>query len=280
MDPCVPSAQQPTRLRRASTLFAFVALIVCNTGFVCASRVERLEQQVLALEAQQQEMQRISNKRSTELVDLVLRAEQAATDLKEQITIINKQSKGTVIELSGTVDRLSDDLRKLRGEVERVNQDVLSTQALVQDIAGSLNFGSSGTAVKLPEGADALLTFADDKLKAKEFAAAEVAYKAFGSRYKDDKRIDQAILGEGKALIGLKQHNRARQVLQGVLRLKNTSKLAPEAVYLIGTSSITLGDCKNARTFLNTLAKQKSSFSADAKARLKDIQDGNVSCKN
>lgn len=253
------------RRKRLEFLFCIVFFFTTMPGFVCASRVERMEAKQEALSAQFVEIQKRMNNDQAQISAMALGAEEKVQKLEELQSKLSGLLQNNVIDFSSELEQLQKEIQALRGDLQREQALVARNQQVLVSIAESLNFDTSGQALQLPEDKAAHFALAQQKYAAQEWAPAETAFREFVARYPSDPLAEEAWLRQGEALIELGQHQSARRVLQQFVQKYQQSKFGKQAVFLVGKSSLAVGDCDTANSMLKYLKQVHPKYASELK---------------
>jgi TolA-binding protein len=241
-------------------LWLLLATLPWLPGFVCASRVERLEAESEALKLQFVEIQQRMNTDQTQFTEMLLRADDKLGKIEEFQRKLDDLFKTNTVDFSTELQTMRSEIQSMRGEVQTAQMQTAKHTEALAAIGQMLNISTTGTAVALPATPDEHFKLAEDKLAAAQFADAEVAFREFTVRYPEEPRAETAMLKQGEALFELKQFNDCRIVLQALLKKNARTKHTERAVYLMGMASVELKDCKVAKQFVDYLKDAGSSY--------------------
>ncbi len=247
-------------IRRAWALWLLLAVLPILPGFVCASRVERLEAESEALKLQFVEIQQRMNTDQTQITEMILRADEKLGKIEEFQQKLDGLFKSNTVDFSTELQTLQGELQTMRGDLQTAQMQLSNNTEALKAIGQMLNVSTTGQAVALPATADEHFKFAEEKLAAAQFAEAEVAFREFSTRYPEDTRAETAMLKQGESLFELKQFNDCRIVLQALVKKNPRTKNIERAVYLMGVSSVELKDCPVAKQFVDYLKDISSSY--------------------
>jgi TolA-binding protein len=253
-------------------LWLLVALLPWLPGFVCASRVERLEAESEALKLQFVEIQQRMNNDQTQFTEMLLRADDKLGKIEEFQRKLDTLFKSNTVDFSTELQAMRGEVQSMRGELQTAQAQAARHGEALATIGQMLNVSMTGQTVTLPKTADEHFKFAEDKLVAAQFADAEVAFREFSTRYPSDPRAESAMLKQGEALYELKQYNDSRIVLQALLKKNQKTKHAERAVFLMGMASVELKDCQVAKQFVDYLRDAGSTYHGK-------LKQAHASCK-
>ncbi|MCB5190546.1 tetratricopeptide repeat protein [Methylobacillus arboreus] len=198
---------------------------------------------------------------------------QAALDeLKKSQQALETRSQG-MLDLMGQIDRLNQEISRLKGELEVVNHNVENTQQRQRDLYAD----TDGRLRKLEEGgvpasangsegegaADAAGN--GDNPEARDLEAAKAlaasgkfkeafdAYSKFLQAHPGSPLVPDALLGLGSAQFSLKNYKASINTQQKLVSQYGNSDKVPDALFSIANSQIQLSEVDNAKKTLHSL---------------------------
>lgn len=207
------------------------------------------------------------NQATKATLDAIQKNQQA---LEQRVSKIETTLKSQgLVDLLGQVDRLNQELSKVKGQLEVVTHDIEVTQQRQKDLYTDVD----GRVRKLESGAPAANapamanTAANNVATANAPAPTAAAPVAESSSEQKDFDAAQALTKAGK-------HKDAFDAYDKFLQTYPNSKNAPEAMYLLGYSQFSLKNYKAAIATQQKLIKQfpESSKQADAYFNIANAQ--------
>lgn len=213
----------------------------------------------------------------------------ALAELKKSQQALETKSQG-MLDLMGQIDRLNQEISRLKGELEVVNHNVENTQQRQRDLyadtdgrlrkleeggvpATAQNGGDEGNAQAAANGDS---PEARDLEAAKAFAASgkfKEAFDAYGKflqRYPGSPLTADALLGLGSAQFSLKNYKASINTQQKLISQHANSDKVPDAMFSIANSQIQLSDVEGAKKTLRGLLEKfpNHELAPSAKRRL------------
>lgn len=192
-------------------------------------------------------------------------------ELKKSQQALEVKSQG-MLDLLGQIDRLNQEISRLKGDLEVVNHNVDNIQQrqrdLYADTDGRLRkLEESGVAASQPgqdgqgaaEGGQAAspeaaeLDAAKALLGAGKFKEAFDAYSKFLQAHPGSRQAPEALLGLGSAQFSLKNYKASISTQQKLITLHPDSDKVPDAMFSIANSQIQLSDVDGAKKTLRSL---------------------------
>ncbi|MDX9722338.1 MAG: tetratricopeptide repeat protein [Myxococcota bacterium] len=254
-------------------LFGLLFVTLFAPGFVCASRVERVEGEVDALRAQFVEIQQRVNNEQTQLSEMIVRADLKLAELEELQRKANELLTRNSVDLSLQIENQRNELAELRGRLDGIDRNVSLLSKEVQGIIASL--GSVGSsAVLLPTESEPLFTFAQQREGEKNWAEAKLGYQEFILKFSSDPRVEEATYRLAVVSAAAGQHQDAITTVRGLLTSFPNSSYRNDAIAIMGESALALGNCEIAIKSFETLVDLGDK---KAKSRLSQVKSA---CKN
>ncbi len=258
---------------RIICLIAALIAFIPTTGFVCATRVEKMEADISALQLQFTEIQKRVNNDQTKLTEMILRADQKLEELGSTQDQTHDRVAQQNIQLALELEQERAELAAMRGRLDVQQKTIDELQNSLQTVMGSVASTSGGNSIILPSDQEALYAFIDEKRNANDKAAQKAAIIEFIKRYPTDTRIE-AILSELIMLLSTENaHTDAISYSTRYLQLFPKGKSRNEVIYIMGDSGLKIGNCDLSEKSFQTLEALRY---RDASARLKDAK---ANCK-
>lgn len=217
-------------------------------------------------------------------LDAIKKSQQA---LEQRLSSIEGIIKGQgLMDLLGQIDRLNQELSRVKGQLEVAGHDIEVTQQrqkdLYADVDGRVRKLESGTASVAANTAATPVPAVDNSAEVKDFEAAQAlsksskhkeafeAYEKFLQAYPNSSRAVDALFALGYSQFSLKNYKAAIATQQKLVKQYPDSAKVPDASFSIANSQIQLADVDGAKkTLRELLAKYPDSEVApNAKRRL------------
>lgn len=210
-------------------------------------------------------------------------------ELKKSQQALEVKSQG-MLDLLGQIDRLNQEISRLKGDLEVVNHNVDNVQQrqrdLYADTDGRLRkLEASGVAAASQPGQEgqgateagqaaspeaAELDAAKALLTSSKFKEAFDAYSKFLQAHPGSRQAPEALIGLGSAQFSLKNYKASISTQQKLITLHPDSDKVPDAMFSIANSQIQLSDVDGAKKTLRSLLDKYPSheLAPSAKRRL------------
>ena len=192
----------------------------------------------------------------------------------------NKADKASLLELSGQIDALRQEMAKLRGQIEVLTNDVSSLQSRQKDFYVDHDNRLRKLEPQKVEvdGKEAIIEPAEqqsydtalEKFKAGEYKPASVAFSEFLRRYPKSAYAAAAQYWLGSAFYAQRDYRNAISAQWVVVKTHAESPQAPEALLNIASCYVELKDKLTAKKTLERLVARypQSAAAKTAKERL------------
>ena len=257
---------------RIACAIALILMTIPTTGFVCASRVEKMEADIQALQLQFNEVQKRMNNDQTQLTEMILRADKKLEELGSAQNQNQDQVSQQNVQMALELEQERAELAAMRGRLDVQQRSLEELQASLQSVMGSVA-GSTGGGIILPTDQEALYQFIQDKKAMGDRAAEKTAIQEYANRYPNDPRLEP-ILAELVQLYS--QDGQDRDAITASTRyIKQfpTGASRNDVIYVMGDSGLKIGNCALAIQSFQALDSLKY---RDASARLKEAK---ANCK-
>lgn len=196
----------------------------------------------------------------------------------------NAQLRRSLLELSGQIDALRNEMAQMRGQGEQVTRQLSEVQRLQKDLSQGLDdrlskFEPSKVTV---DGREFVAEPAEKQefeaalavLRKGEFAPAQTAFSNFLKRYPQSGYKAPALFWLGNAQYALRNYRDAITNFRTLVATDTEHVRAPEAVLAIANCQVELKDINGARKTLQDLLKAypQSEAAAVAKDRLSKLK--------
>lgn len=254
---------------RLVCLFTLICMFFTTTGFVCATRVEKMEADIEALQLQFNEIQKRVNNDQTQLTEMILRADKKLEELGSTQDQTHDRVSQQNVQLALELEQERSEMAALRGRLDLQQRTIADLQTSLQSVMGSVAANSGGNSVILPSDQDGLFAFINEKKSAGDIASAKLAMDEYVSRYASDPKNESILLE--LAQIASRSGDDRSVISYTTKYLQNFPKGTErnEIIYLMGDSGLKIGNCDLARKSFQTLDALKYK---DAAARLKDVK--------
>lgn len=248
-----------------------LATLPCLPGFVCASRVERLEGEVDALRLQFVEIQQRINDDQAEITAMLLRADAKLSEIEDlQRKYQDVLSQG-ILDVQLELDQSRAETAELRGRLDLATHNLRQLESNVAAVVQTLGMTSSGQAVTLPQDADGLYAYAEKAFATSSWDLASLGYQAFVKNHGNDSRVEDALFKLAQSLQKEGRHVEAIGVVRQFLSTFPQSKRVNDAIWIMAESAEARGDCAVSKLAYEQL-KGTSSHGTKATSALKRLK--------
>ncbi len=247
---------------------ALILMTIPTTGFVCASRVEKMEADIQALQLQFNEVQKRMNNDQTQLTEMILRADKKLEELGSAQNQNQDQVSQQNVQMALELEQERAELAAMRGRLDVQQKTLEEMQSSLQSVMGSVA-GSTGGGVILPTDQESLYQFIQEKKAVGDKAVEKTAIQEYANRYPNDPRLEP-ILAELVQLYS--QDGQDREAITASTRYIKQFPTGPsrnDVIYVMGDSGLKIGNCDLAIQSFQTLESFKY---RDASARLKEAK--------
>ena len=211
-------------------------------------------------------------------------SQQRMTDDLRKANEDNAQLRRSLLELSGQIDALRNEMAQMRGQGEQVTRQLSEVQRLQKDLSQGVDsrlskFEPSKVTV---DGREFVAEPAEKQefeaalavLRKGEFAPAQTAFSNFLKRYPQSGYKAPALFWLGNAQYALRNYRDAITNFRTLVATDTEHVRAPEAVLAIANCQVELKDIKGARKTLEDLLKAypQSEAASVAKDRLSKLK--------
>lgn len=255
---------------RVVCLSIVASCALLSQGFVCSTRVEKMEADIAALQLQFGEIQKRVNNDQTQLTEMILRADKKLEELNNTQGKTHDQVAQQNVQLAIELEKERAELADMRGRIDVQQKTISDLQTALQTLMGSVAGTTGGSGIILPSDQEALFNFIEEKKAAGDSASQRAGIQEFVRRYPKDPRVEP-ILAELVSLYGAEKSDRdsiayAAQYLQLFPNGANRN----EVIYVMGEAGLRIGNCDLAQKSFMTL--QSLSY-RDAGSRLKEAKN-------
>ena len=258
---------------RLVCLILLVMLSFSTTGFVCATRVEKMEADIEALQLQFAEIQKRVNNDQTQLTEMILRADRKLEELGSTQDQTHDRVAQQNVQLALELEKERAEMAAMRGRMDVQQKTITELQASLQTVLGSITSTSDGKSLILPSDQGALLEFIEAKKAAQDTAAQKAAISEYLRRYPNDEKAE-TLLPEYIAI--LHAEGADAEVIPNCtkyLQMYPNGKALNDVMYYMGDSGFKIGNCDLAK---KAFMKLEAAKYKNASERLKEIK---ATCK-
>ena len=261
---------------------AIISMLLLLSGCVTASKGDRIEQEIMALQAQFSEIQKSMNDEKSRLTNMILKAEKEINSLNEVLEKATKIIQQNNTDFGYQLDEQRRELQVLQGRLEEIEfnlkQSVEEFSILREDI--NIKLGISST--ELPESKEELFDFGLTKLQEKSVVEARDAFKEYISKNPDDPKAAEAQFYLAESYSMAADYQTAILEYQKVMQKYKKSNLLDATYFRIGESFLKMQKCKEAKIFFQQVIekyKKKNKYVKDAKTYMKNIKKKKHKCE-
>lgn len=268
---------------------ALLLLLPVSACWVSVERGRQMEERIgRAEEENRLAVKQLDEQRSV-LRDRVTEADRKIAEVQRKLDELNSAARRTGADLAVEVDRIRDEVARLRGATEeeqhRIQELAAALDKLRSDVdgrfaalkgAGALEEYESRRkvdALQLPADKAAFLSLAQDKEKAGERGVARELYQEYAKRWPADPRSADAWFRVGELQYGAQRYREAILAYGKVAEGFPRSDKVPDAKLRAGEAMVALGLPDDARAIFEEVVKQypKTTAAKKAKRRLADL---------
>ena len=245
---------------------------VLSSGFVCSTRVARLEADVAALQLQFGEIQKRVNNDQTQLTEMILRADKKLEALNSNQDQAQSQVSEQNVQLALELEQERNQLAAMRGRLDLQQKALDEIQANLQSVLGTMASTSGGTSVILPANQEELYAFIGAKKAEGDEKMRKAGIVEFLARYPSDSRSEQLLADLTTIYF---QDGAYRETVtsaaQYIQQYPNGAN-QKQMIYLMGDAGLAMKNCELAKKSF-TLLESKYSGYKDAAAKLKEANN-------
>jgi len=251
--------------------------VVFLSGCVPIWTGSTMQDDIAALKAEQARQNETLEEKQKELSAMVESARNDVASLnqmtKEATELLARNNADFGLEL----EQVRQELQRLVGKMEETDFNLQRLQSdlrmFKEDV--DIRFADGGGA-PLPEKADDLYKFVQDKFKNRDFRAARKALESFAVKHARDSRMADVVFMMGETYFEEGEWVSAVFEYQKVFKNYPRSSKAGDAVFRIGESYVQLKKCQEAQLFYESVVSDypKSSYVSQARERLSKMKGG------
>ena len=252
-------------VRHPLALLLASALLAIGSGCVTMSRGREMQRDILALQAQFDELRSEKEK----LKETLTRASKEIDTLEATNREANEVLRRNSADFGAQMDGLRNDNQKLRGALEEARHDLDALKRALEELAAKA--ARPVGPAPLPADMEGLYAFAFEAHEQGRLDDALRGFRAYAKRFPDDKRADNATYFVGEVLARQGKFVDAVVTLQEILKHYPDGDKVDDAILGIGTAFEALGKCNEAHVFYEDLVKKHadSKLVGTARERLK-----------
>jgi len=264
---------------------ALLPLLAVAACWVPAERGRQMEERLTRLEDENQRAARQLDEQRAAMRDRVAEADRKIAEVQRKLDELNTAARRTGADLGVEVDKLREEVARLRGATEEDQHRVQALAQLVEKLrndvdgrfaalkgAGALEeYEARRKAEKLTRPADkaAFLQLAQEQEKAGEKGVARELYDEFVKKWPTDPRAADAWFRVGELQFGAGRHREAILAYGKVAEGFPRSDKVPDAMLRTGESMLALGLPADAQGIFEEVVKRFPKTTAARKAREK-----------
>jgi tol-pal system protein YbgF len=271
---------------------ALLLLLPVSACWVSLERGRQMEERLGRAEEENRLAVKALDEQRSVLRDRVAEADRKIAEVQKKLDELNTAARRTGADLAVEVDKLRDEVAKLRGANEedrhRIQEVAAALDKLRGDVegrfaalkgAGALEEYEARRKVEqlqLPQDKAAFLALAQEKERAGEKPVARELYQEYARRWPADPRSADAWFRVGELQYGAQHYREAILAYGKVAEGFPRSDKVPDAKLRAGESMVALGLPDDARAIFEEVVKQypKTTAAKKARKRLAEIAPG------
>jgi len=253
----------PLRFWRGSVTVPLLLGALLLGGCVTTSQGQRMQRDILALQAQFDELRSEKERLKDTLTKARAEIEKLETANGQATELLRRNSADFGVQ----IDELRITISQLRGQIETLQHDLAQLKRTPAPASPAAS--AAPAPPPLPSEKAELYTYAYEQHSAGKHVEARRAFKEYVSRYAKDRKADDALYFWGESFFQERKHAEAVQVLQRVLTDYSGSDKVDDTLFRIGEIFEQLGKCDNAQAFFEELLDKHSKSPLVKKTRRK-----------
>lgn len=248
-------------------LVLVILMAIPSMGFVCATRVEKMEADIEALQLQFSEIQKRVNNDQTQLTEMILRADKKLDELGSTQNQTHDKVAQQNVQLALELEQSRNEMAAMRGKLEVQQKALDEMQATMQTVMGSVAGTTGGNSVILPSDQDGLYQFIQQKKSEGDDASQLAAELEYVRRYPNDSRLEPILTD---IIVAYAVRNEDREVINYATKYLQLYPKGPnrnEVVYQMGDAGLRLHNCELAK---KSFAMLKAENYRDSEARARE----------
>lgn len=254
---------------RITSIFLVAVFAFLSTGFVCSTRVEKMEADIEALQIQFSEIQKRVNNDQTQLTEMILRADKKLDELNNAQGQSHEQVSQQNVQLALELEKERENLAQMRGIIDVQQKALSDLQSSMQTVMGSVSAAGGGSGVILPSDQETLYQFIETKRAAGDRQLERAGILEFIKRYPQDARMEPLCAALAQRYNDDAMHNEAITAATQYLQKFPNGANRNAVIYVMGDSGLKIGNCNLAQKSFTALS---SIGYKDADSRLKEAK--------
>ncbi len=268
---------------------ALLLLLPVSACWVTVERGRQMEERIARAEEDNRLAVKQLDEQRSVLRDRVAEADRKIAEVQRKLDELNAAARRTGADLAVEVDKLRDEVARLRGATEedrhRLEAAVAALDKLRSELegrfaalkgAGALEEYEAKRKVeqmKLPSDKGALFALAQEQEKAGDKGAARELYQEYARRWPSDPRAADAWFRVGELQYGAQRYREAILAYGKVAEGFPRSDKVPDAKLRAGEAMVALGLPEDAKGIFEDVVKQypKTTAAKKARKRLTDL---------
>lgn len=273
-------------MKRAALLLVLLPVSAC---WVTIERGRQMEERIARAEEENRLAVKQLDEQRSVLRDRVAAADRKIAEVQHKLDELNTAARRTGADLAVEVDKLREEVARLRGATEEDQHRIEAVSAALDKLrsdvdgrfaalkgAGALEDYEAKRKVeqmKLPADKGALFALAQEQEKSGEKAVARDLYQEYTRRWPADPRAADAWFRVGELHYGAQRYREAILAYGKVAEGFPRSDKVPDAKLRAGEAMVALGLPDDARAIFEDVARQypKTTAAKKAKKRLADL---------
>ncbi len=245
-----------------------LALVSCTlwiSGCVTTSQGRRMQRDILALQAQFDELRSEKER----LKETLSKARAEIEKLESANLQATELLRRNTADFGVQVDELRLAISQMRGAIESLQHELETRQAAPAAPAAAAPVAAPAAPPPLPSAKEDLFAYAYERQAAQQYDEARRAWKEYVTRFPKDAKADDALYNWGESFLLQGTHGEAVQVLQRILADYSRGDRVDDALFRIGEVFEAMGKCQNARAFYDELVDKHKKSPLRRKAQRK-----------
>lgn len=254
---------------RIVCILGVISVFFTTTGFVCATRVEKMEADIEALQLQFHEIQKRVNNEQTQLTEMIVRADKKLEALGDSQDETHDRVSQQNVQLALELEQERNELAAMRGRIDVQQKTITDLQSIVQTMMGSMSSSAEGNHVILPSEQEGLYQFIEEKKAAGDTSSQKIAMEEYVNRYPSDARLEKMLFELAQMASTAGEDREAIAYTTKYLQSFPKGESRNEIIYIMGDSGLKIGNCELAKKSFQTLEALKYRDAADRFKRAK-----------
>ncbi len=234
-------------MKKKGFYLLLLALIFPNLGFVCASRVEKMEADISALRVQFQDIQKRTNKEQAEFTEMMNRVDAKLKKLDEDQAAQNERVSQSSVELSMALEAEKRKLAQMQGRLEQQEHTMGLLQQALESVLGRAVATGTGQTVVLPQTEAELLQFIEVARAAGDAGKELAGSEEFLRLYPQSPEVER-LMGRVPGLhLALGANDAVITASTAYVKVYPKGQYLGDAIYAMGAAAANVGNCELAR---------------------------------